>query len=252
MFGSITGNTILGSTWVVTPDSGGSAPSTAAVPAATDGGLFRSGDVTSSSYTTYVAGASSSTGANYAHALLLCDRLSHQGGLSGTTTTAQTTNLPTAALTRYTTGEGVFIGIEIYSSVGTTGTTITASYTNQAGTSGRTTREAVFGGTGYTNAGRVLILSLQDGDTGVQSVESVTIAASTGTAGNFGVTLFKPLAVFGTSSTDFAQGFVGHNAMVGGGMQLEPILAGSCPFFLFNAGSATSTSACTTVDLVFS
>jgi hypothetical protein len=33
----------------------------------------------------------------------------------------------------------------------------------------------------------------------VKSVESVTIAASTGTAGNFGVVLYKPLApLFGT------------------------------------------------------
>jgi len=34
----------------------------------------------------------------------ICDRVSHQGGLSGIVTTAQTTNLPTAALTRYTSG----------------------------------------------------------------------------------------------------------------------------------------------------
>jgi len=36
-------------------------------------------------------------------------------------------------------------------------------------------------------------MSLADGDTGVRSVEGVTVAATTGTAGNFGVTLFKPI-----------------------------------------------------------
>jgi hypothetical protein len=39
----------------------------------------------------------------------------------------------------------------------------------------------------------MIILPLQEGDSGVRSVESVTVLATTGTAGNFGVTLFKPL-----------------------------------------------------------
>ena len=36
-------------------------------------------------------------------------------------------------------------------------------------------------------------MALADGDLGVRSVESVTVTATTGTAGNFGITLFKPL-----------------------------------------------------------
>jgi hypothetical protein len=121
---------------------------------------------------------------------LLYDRLLHQGGLDGTSTSAQTVG---GSLTRYTTGEGVRIALEIYTLIGTTARTVTASYTNQAGTSGRTTQAVAFGGTNNRERGRMVLLPLQAGDTGVQSVQNVTISASTGTAGSFGVTLFYPL-----------------------------------------------------------
>lgn len=129
---------------------------------------------------------------------LLCDRLSHQGGLSGTTTGAQTTNLPTAALTRYTSGEGVMAGLSIYSQLGASGTTVTASYTNTASTAGQATQAVAIGATAFREVNRLILLPLASGDTGVKSVESVTLAASTGTAGNIGVVLFKPLAAFCT------------------------------------------------------
>lgn len=129
----------------------------------------------------------------YSGMLIVADRLGHQGGLDATVTSAQTTNLPTAALTRYTSGVGVMIGLEIYATIGSTTTTVSASYTNQAGTAGRTTPLRVFGVSGANGAATFLLLPLQVGDTGVKSVESVTVTASTGTAGNFGVTLFKPL-----------------------------------------------------------
>lgn len=123
------------------------------------------------------------------------DLLNVSGGLSGIVTTAQTTNLPTAALTRHTSGEGVMAGIVIYTTLGTTGTTVTISYTNQAGTSGRTSTATSFGGTGLREAGILIPIPLQAGDTGVRSIQSVTVTATTGTAGNFGVCLFKPLAM---------------------------------------------------------
>ena len=131
--------------------------------------------------------------------MLLIDILSWSAGLSGTTTGAQTTNLPTQALTRYTNGEGVLLGLICWSATGTTATTVTASYTNQAGTAGRTTTSVNFwtggfgAGTVAPSTQQVQLLPLQTGDYGVRSVESVTIAASTGTAGNFGVVLLKPL-----------------------------------------------------------
>lgn len=128
--------------------------------------------------------------------LVICDRLSHQGGLSGTVAPgAQTTNLPTTALTRQTSGVGVMAALEIYTAVGATGTTVAMSYTNQAGTAGQTSIATVFGGTGFRELGRLILMPLAAGDTGVRAVASVTLAASTLTAGNFGVTLFRPLFV---------------------------------------------------------
>ena len=129
---------------------------------------------------------------------ILADRLSHQGGLSGTSAVAQTTNLPTAALTRYTTGAGVMMGLEIYTDIGNTAVLVSASYTNQAGTSGRTAPSVVWGGSGFNTAFRLALLPLAAGDSGVRAVASVTATASTGTVGNFGVTLFKPLLAIPT------------------------------------------------------
>lgn len=125
--------------------------------------------------------------------IVLYDRLNQSGGLSGLTSGAQTTNLPTAALTRRTSGQGVEAWLEIYTAVGTTGTTSTLSYTNSAGTSGRTSQTSTFGTAGFDEKDRILPQTLASGDKGVQAVASVTLAASTLTAGNFGVVLAYPL-----------------------------------------------------------
>jgi hypothetical protein len=129
------------------------------------------------------------------------DLLNVSGSLDGTITTEQTTNLPTAALTRHTGGDGVFIGIVIYATPGTTATTISVRYTNQAGTPNRASTVTSFGGTGFREVARLIQIPLQAGDTGARSVEGVTLTATTGTAGNFGVCLFKPLMGFSLDST---------------------------------------------------
>lgn len=128
---------------------------------------------------------------------VLYDRLLHISGLSGTVTTAQNINGGAdATLTRWgpnytglggnTTGEGNEIFLEIYTAIGVTATTVTAAYKNQAGAS-KTTQAVTFGGTGRREVDRIVRLPLAAGDTGVQSVSSVTVLASTGTAGNFGL-----------------------------------------------------------------
>jgi hypothetical protein len=143
------------------------------------------------------------------------DLLNVSGGLSGTVTTEQTTNLPTAALTRHTGGDGVRIGIIIYTLVGTTATTISVRYTNQAGTANRTSTVTAFGASGFREVNRLIQIPLEAGDTGVRSVEGVTLTATTGTAGNFGVCLFKPLMGFSLDSTT---GTVPLDAVSTGGM----------------------------------
>lgn len=126
--------------------------------------------------------------------LLLVDRLAHKGGLDGTLLTAQTVSTP--ALTRSTDGVNVWAAAEIYTAIGTTGSTLSASYTNQAGTAARTSQAINFGVTNFATARCVLPLSMQSGDKGVKSVETCTLASSSGTAGNFGITLFKTLGVW--------------------------------------------------------
>ena len=132
--------------------------------------------------------------------LMIVDVLSWSAGLSGTVTGEQTTNLPTTALSRYTNGENVWLGLICWTATGSTSVNVTARYTNQAGTGSRNTASVTFwsGGlgavSGAPSAGQVQFLPLQSGDYGVRSVEGVTLSASTLGAGNFGVILCKMLS----------------------------------------------------------
>ena len=163
-----------------------------------------------------IIGARINTSGTAGAALIAVDLLNVSGGMSAiVAATQQTTNLPTAALTRYTTGEGVMIGLIIHAQIGTTATTVTVRYTNQAGTANRVSTAQAFGGTGSREANRLVLIPLAAGDTGVRSVQGVTVAATTGTAGNFGVALIKPLTMFCLDSTT---GTMPLDAVSSGGM----------------------------------
>jgi hypothetical protein len=125
--------------------------------------------------------------------LVLVDRLSHMGGLSGIVFgTPQAVN--TQALTRYTSGVGVWAIAEIYTIIGGTVRLCTISYTNQAGVSGQVSPLINIGGLNNREQTRAILFNTASGDVGIRSVESITInTGSTGTVGNFGITLFKPL-----------------------------------------------------------
>jgi hypothetical protein len=215
----------------------GTAPTTAVAPTRATVGAIGQINAASGKQLSILGGYfSGNTSGTY----IVCDRLSHQGGLSGIVTTAQTTNLPTAALTRYTSGNGVMLGITIYTQIGTTATTITATYTNQSGVGSRVTPTVVFGGTGFREASRLLLLPLQSGDSGVQSVQSVTVAGTTGTAGSFGVTLFKPLYVLCNDQANYvlsSAGFISGQS-AGGVAKIED---DACLFFA-NISQATTAS----------
>jgi hypothetical protein len=175
-------------------------------------------------------------------ALIMIDLLNISGGLDGTLATPQTTNLPTAALTRYTSGEGVMAGIVIYTQIGNTVTTIQVSYTNSTGTSGRTSTPTTFGTSFFRENNIFIPIPLQAGDTGIRSIESVTLAATTGTAGNFGVCLYKPLAMIsledGTGQNPLDS--VSSGCIIG---SLCEIQADACLTFLANStANATSIS----------
>lgn len=223
------------SAWVHTPLAG-VAPTTAVVPTNSTVGSIGQADADSEQLYVVSAALSTTSGPLADGVVLLCDRLSHQAGLSGIVTTAQTTNLPTAALTRYTSGVGVFAALDIYTQIGATGTTVTASYTNQAGTAARTSTAIVFGGTASREANRSIILPKQVNDTGVRSVESVTVLATTGTAGNFGVTLFRPLMAFVLDRVSDTFNLL-DGKMSGG---LPEIVDGACLYWLLLSTSGSA------------
>jgi hypothetical protein len=228
------------SQWLLAGTGGtGVAPTTAAVPTrATVGAIGQFNSTTASLYAWMEAFAGGSGGAG---TFILADRLSHQGGLDGTVTTLSTTNLPTAALTRYTSGEGVFAAYEIYTQIGTTATTITCGYTNQAGTAGRTSQPVVIGASNRREAGKFFTISLQSGDTGVRSVENSTLLASTGTAGAFGITLYKPLVavpVMGGTESNVN----GSPLKMLGGM-LPEVIDDACLWLLYVPSTSTTTGA---------
>jgi len=114
------------------------------------------------------------------------------------------------------------IGLTIYTQIGTTATTVTVSYTNSSGTSGRTSTAVVIGGTGFREASRMILIPLQADDVGVNSVESVTLVASTTTAGNFGVTLFRPLYAIGTDQDSVVREGDFITGWSGGGISVVP------------------------------
>jgi hypothetical protein len=121
---------------------------------------------------------------------LLYDRLYHTGNLSSIATGPQTIN---ATLTRNTGGAGNIVFYEIYTILGTTGTTLTMVYVNQAGTPTRTSTINI-GATGFREVSRMQRIPLTTGDTGVREVTSIQLTATTGTSGNFGITIAQPLA----------------------------------------------------------
>lgn len=232
------------STWSywLTGPYGGSAPTTAAVPTNTTAGAIKdyagSNLRADAANAMYLAGYGMTRGAGTHGALILIDRLSHQGGLDATVTTAGvTTNLPTSALTRYTTGAGVMAGIEIYTQIGTTATTITCAYTDQSG-NGSTSQPSVIGGTGNREVGRFIPINLEAGDTGVRAITSSTLLATTGTAGAFGYVLYKPLMIIPTiPGTNVIV-----DAILGGGGNIPEISDNACLSWLFWNGAAAGST----------
>lgn len=140
---------------------------------------------------------SNSTGQPANGLLMLVDRLAHMGGLDGTNTGAQTAGLTLPA--RYTSGVDVWAAVEGYVAWGATLTTCKISYTNTVPTAGQVSPDIAIGGNGLDNAARILPISLAAGDLGVTAVASLTLAATTGTVGNFGVTLYRTLDMWPVS-----------------------------------------------------
>lgn len=120
-----------------------------------------------------------------ANGVTFFDRLGHMGGLNGTLTTAQTVNGSIPARGGYTPADVEWY-LEWYTDTGGTAVTATVTYTNQNDVSGRTVAISL---AATRRAGTmILIVPTTSGDL-IKSIESVTLSATTGTAGSFGVTV---------------------------------------------------------------
>jgi hypothetical protein len=76
---------------------------------------------------------------------------------------------------------------------GGTAATITVTYTNQSGTTGKTTAATTFGATTGNTIYRWVELPLAAGDSGIQKIETVTIAGTVPTVGTINVIVARPL-----------------------------------------------------------
>jgi hypothetical protein len=171
--------------------AGGAVPTSGAIPDRTTQGAIPF-TAPGGSRDKHLIGASIAP--NVAGVFLLYDRLFHIGGLSGTSTSAQQIQDDPAspALTRNTGGAGNIAFYEIYTIIGTTSTTLTMTYTNEGGTGSTSTIN--IGATNFREVTRMQRIPLAAGDSGIQAIEQIQLTATTGTLGNFGITIAQPLA----------------------------------------------------------
>lgn len=150
---------------------------------------------------------------NSAMTLEIHDRLAHMGGLNGTLTTAQTVGVDLNSLTGTanlaerigdTNFSDVQWWLEWYTDTGATAVTATVNVTYSDGTTGNLTGQSLVA---TTRAGRLyplntLIPSAAAGKF-IRGVNSVTLSATTGTAGSFGVTATRPRISFSCPIANF-------------------------------------------------
>ena len=147
--------------------------------------------------------------ANNAGTLLLCDRLWHNSGLSLTTITAQTINsvaFPARDSNAAVSGEDVLIGLEITTITGAGTPLLSMTYTNSAGTGSKVAAN-LLPTIASTAVGSFFPMTLDAGDTGVQSIQDFTFSA-TWTSGAASLVAYRILAAlelpitFNTSAID--------------------------------------------------
>lgn len=172
----------------------GAVPTAAAIPTSALAGVFKFTNPTGGD-SSYV-GRMALMGSIAATDVQFHDRLSHMGGLSGTVITAQNVgcDVSDSSLDARRGGDDysdVQWWIEFYTATGTVAATATVTYTNAAGVSGRTTTVAL----AASRKPSMLFAIIGAGGEFIQSVQSVQLSISTGTAGNFGVTATRSLYI---------------------------------------------------------
>ena len=150
---------------------------------------------------------------NAAMTLELHDRLAHMGGLSGTLATAQTVNLDLSTLLATDNlserkGDADYSDVqwwlEWYTATGATVVNATVAVTYNDGTTGNLTAQSLAATRPASHAITLnsLVPAAQSGKF-IRGVVSVTLSATTGTAGSFGVTATRPRMAIGSPIANF-------------------------------------------------
>lgn len=155
----------------------------------------------------YVADATVQQGGSVG-GIWLCDLLWWNGSITATTTTAQSIShpgLPARDRSASANGDGVFLGIMVSGATGNGGavTNMTASYTDSAGNAGNTATVTSFPATAV--AGHVSLFNLAAGDTGVKTVESLTLGTSL-VSGTVHLFQFRPVVYLPTPTASVGSG----------------------------------------------
>lgn len=164
--------------------------------------------------------------------LTLCDRVWHNSGFNVTTTAVQNfTGCPNfnRDINNATgVGEGIQVGVEYYAAMASSAS-ISITYTNSAGVSGRT------GSTGGLNTGMTTCsfagIQLQTGDTGVRSIQSASISAAAA-SGTVSFVAYRPITIIGVNRDSSAYAI---DPLTGG---LPEIFNDSVLFFTMSSSSA--------------
>lgn len=176
------------------------------------------------------------TSSAQAGGLMLADRLWHNSGFTITAATAQTVNSvawPARDKNGATLGDGVYLGVEVSTATGAGVPTITVSYTNSAGVAGRTATNSV-ATVATSAAGTFYPIGLAAGDTGVRSVQTLTLSA-TWTSGTIHLVAYRPIMPLGFAAAGVPASI---NAITG---NLARVYDTSVPFFIYTPQTTTTT-----------
>jgi hypothetical protein len=219
----------------------------AQVPTEASGfGIYHGGNTLTEIKSVLNVGAVSAVATAVPATLMLVDMCLYYPSINMNVATAQTL-VNTSTLTRYTTGAGLRAYLVTQTTTGATAHNIAISYTNQAGTAGRALPVTVAGtasaitphithsGVAANNYGP--FLPLASGDTGVRSVQSLTLSAASG-AGTAALVLCKPITTIPITTA----GVFAERDLVNQLPSLPVIQDGACLVWLYFAGAATAAS----------
>lgn len=217
----------------------------AQVPSETTGfGIYHGGNVSTDIKSIINAGAVSAVATAVPGTLMLVDMCLYYPGISMNSAVAQTL-VNTNTLTRYTTGAGLRAYLVITATTGATAHNVALSYTDQGNTAGNTlpvtvacTASAIVphithSGTAANNYGP--FLPLASGDTGIRSVQTITMSAASG-SGTAALVLCKPLLTLPITTL----GVYAERDLLNQLPSLPKIEDGACLTWLYFPGAATA------------